>query len=530
MTDSAEAASVSRSTSSSALRVDRRTFIGTSLAAGAGLLAAACGSSPTVSKAASTAPAGSDLGAIEHVVFLMQENRSFDHYFGAYRGVRGFDDHPVGNLGSFAQPYAANLTNEPVGKVLPFHLAVAGGAGECTHDLEHNWPAQHLCWNKGAMDAFVATHSSARFEGPGYGPLTVGYHTRADIPYHYALADAFTICDNYHCSVLGPTHPNRLMSVSGTIDPAGLHGGPVLITNSDPTAKFSVSWPTMPEVLDDAHVSWKVYTPPGEAYRVTSPLVMAISDGILQYFSQYSDPSTSLYQKAFLPTFPDDFARDVHAGTLPAVSWIIPPTGYDEHPPSPPALGAWFIDQVLQTLVSNQDVWSKTVLFVMYDENDGFFDHVAPPVPPAGTPGEYLTIDPLPAVADGIAGPIGLGYRVPMLVLSPFSRGGYVSSDVFDHTSQLRFLEERFDVRAPNISAWRRRTVGDLTSTLQMGAARQSVPVLPSTSADTPAGVASLGCDALDIAQIRTDQPHYPLPSPQRMPVQEAGRARPVPR
>jgi phospholipase C len=180
--------------------------------------------------------------------------------------------------------------------------------------------------------------------------------------------------------------------------------------------------------------------------------------------------------------------------------------------------------------VSNRDVWSKTVLFVMYDENDGFFDHVAPPVPPAGTPGEYLTIDPLPAVANGIAGPIGLGYRVPMLVVSPFSRGGYVSSEIFDHTSQLRFLEERFDVRAPNISTWRRRTVGDLTSTLQMGAPRPSVPVLPSTSADTPGGVASLGCDALDVAQIRTDQPLYPLPNPQRMPVQEAGPARPVPR
>ena len=166
MTDSTGAPPVRRSTGSTAHRVDRRTFIGTSLAAGAGLLAAACGgASPTVSKAASTAPAGSDLGAIEHVVYLMQENRSFDHYFGTYRGVRGFDDHPVGTLGSFAQPYAGNHTNEPVGKVLPFHLAVAGGAGECTHDLEHNWLAQHQCWNKGAMDAFVATHSSARVRG-----------------------------------------------------------------------------------------------------------------------------------------------------------------------------------------------------------------------------------------------------------------------------------------------------------------------------------------------------------------------------
>ena len=114
---------------------------------------------------------------------------------------------------------------------------------------------------------------------------------------------------------------------------------------------------------------------------------------------------------------------------------------------------------MIGTLVSNPEVWAKTVLFIMYDENDGFFDHVPPPTPPPGTPGEFLTVDPLPASAYGVAGPIGLGFRVPMLVVSPFSRGGYVCSDIFDHTSQLRFLETRFGVQAPNISAWRRKTV-----------------------------------------------------------------------
>ena len=143
----------------------------------------------------------------------------------------------------------------------------------------------------------------------------------------------------------------------------------------------------MPEVLEDAGVSWKVYTPPDAQYRVDSPLVMLVSDAILPYFSQYSSPTSPLYQKAFVPTFPNDFAQDVKNGTLPKVSWIIPPLGYDEHPPAPPALGAWFIDQALQTLISNTEVWSKTVLFVMYDENDGIFDHVPPPTPPAGHAG-----------------------------------------------------------------------------------------------------------------------------------------------
>ena len=152
------------------------------------------------------------------------------------------------------------------------------------------------------------------------------------------------------------------------------------------------------------------------------------TDSVLPYFSQYENPSSPLYQKAFLPTFPRDFAADVQSGQLPKVSWIFTPVGYDEHPPAPPFLGEWFTDQVLRTLVSNPDVWSKTVLFHMYDENDGFFDHVAPPVAPPGTDGEYLTVHPLPDDADGFAGPIGLGFRVPMLVISPFSRGGHVCS------------------------------------------------------------------------------------------------------
>ncbi len=510
-------------------RFNRRAFLGGALATGTGVMAATYGLPSTVAQAAATSPAGSDLGAIEHVVFLMQENRSFDHYFGTYRGVRGFDDHRKDDLGAFSQPFSANTTRAPIGRQLPFHLDVATDMGECTHDLNHFWLAQHLSRNGGAMDRFVETHTSTQYDGQEYGVLTMGYHTRADLPYHYALADAFTICDGYHCSILGPTHPNRLMSISGTIDPDGKNGGPVLITNPSPDARFSVNWPTMPEVLEDARVSWKVYSPPGAEYQASSPEVLFFSDAILPYFSQYSNPMSPLYQKAFTPTFPNDFANDVQSGTLPKVSWIIPPVGYDEHPPAPPALGAWFIDQVLQTLIAQPDVWSKTVLFVMHDENDGFFDHVPPPTPPPGTPGEYVTVDPLPTAAQGVAGPLGLGVRVPMLVVSPFSRGGYVCSETFDHTSQLRFLEERFGVRAPNISAWRRKTVGDLTTTLQPARAVTTVPSLPSTSKDTVSALAFLGCQAGDINETRGNQPIYPLAAVQTMPTQEPGTARRVP-
>ncbi len=350
----------------------------------------------------------------------------------------------------------------------------------------------------------------------------MGYYTRADLPFYYALADAFTICDNYHCSVLGPTHPNRLMSLSGTIDPTGAAGGPVLITNEAADAVYSVHWDTMPEVLEDAGVSWKVYNPVGTIYTETFFQQHGIlSDAILPYFSQYQNPQSALYQKAFLPQYPNDFVSDIRAGTLPAVSWLIPPVGYDEHPSSPPALGEWYTSQVLSALVSNPEVWSKTVLFHMYDENDGFFDHVPPPVAPNGTPGESVTVSPLPGDAGGFAGPVGMGFRVPMLVLSPFSRGGHVASQVFDHTSQLRFLEERFGVKAPNISAWRRKTAGDLTSTLHMSKRDATVPKLPSTSKDQMADVEALGCTEPQILEIDNTMPSYPVPARQVMPTQE---------
>jgi phospholipase C len=456
------------------------------------------------------------------VICLMQENRSFDHYFGSYRGVRGFSDRSGMTLGSFAQPFALNTSSQPVGVQLPFHLDSRSGLGECTHDLNHDWLTQQLSLDDGAMDAFVKTHTLARFDGNPGGLLTMGYYRRSDLPYHYALADAFTICDAYHCSILGPTHPNRLMALSGTIDPAGTHGGPVLTTKTAPEALFSARWTTAPELLEDAGVSWKTYTTPGEGFYAPNPLA-GFGDAILPYFAQYKNPNTPLYKKAFLPTFPGDFAHDVHTGTLPSVSWIISPNGYDEHPPTPPAFGAWFIDRVLRTLISNRAVWSKTVVFITYDENGGFFDHVAPPVAPLGTPGEYVTATPLPPTASGVTGPLGLGFRVPMLVVSPFSRGGYVSSDVFDHTSQIQFLEQRFGVRANAISRWRRQTVGDLTTTLRLSRANLVSPTLPSTTQFRTRALGVEGCTWSDVHETNTNQPAYPMSSVQTMPTQETG-------
>ena len=498
------------------LRISRRQLLAAGTAAGVGVIGAACSQAPsasTVAKSAAVRPAGSDLGAVEHVIFLMMENRSFDHYYGTYPGVRGFDDHPPGDLGAFSQPYQPPGSNSADGRLLPFHLdSVGTDIADCTFDLTHDWGPQHECRADGAMDAFVRVHTADGNEGPDYGVLTMGYYTRADLPYYYALADAFTICDGYHCSVLGPTHPNRLMQMSGTLDPAGKAGGPVIFTNGSPSALFSVHWDTMPEVLEDAGVSWKYYNPPGPLYSIESMREIGLTtDSVLPFFSQYEKSSSPLHQKAFLPSFPQDFTHDVQRGTLPKVSWISTPVGYDEHPPAPSFLGEWFTDQVLRILLSNPEVWSKTVLFHMYDENDGFFDHVPPPVAPPGTDGEFLTTHPLSTDAGGFAGPIGLGFRVPMLVLSPFSRGGRICSETFDHTSQLLFIQERFDVQAPNVSDWRRKTVGDLTATLHMKQSDTSVPHLPPTSND-PGYIALKGCTQGDLLGIATNQPVYPPP------------------
>lgn len=444
--------------------------------------------SRTLTRAASVRAAGSDLGAVEHVVFLMQENRSYDHYFGTYPKGRGFDDHPAHRLGVFAQAYPGGKSMVPPKVLLPFRLR--SPRDECTKDLTHNWGPMHKCWNHGKMNNWVRVHTGSEGEGNPTGALTMGYYTRKELPFYYSLADHYTLGDAYHCSILGPTHPNRLMQMSGTIDPAGKHGGPVTDTSISPDVKWTATWTSAPEVLEDKGISWKVYQPSNadlasmgarasmysqlasypiwapSNYDPNSPSVMFTSDNVLLYFKAYQDDTTTLHQKAFGPTFPAEFSNDVKNGTLPAVSWIIPPLSFDEHASASPDHGMWFVQAVLNELTQNRAVWSKTVVFLMYDENDGLFDHVSPPTAPAGTRGEYLTAATISSTTDGIRGPLGLGVRVPLLVISPFSRGNHVAHETFDHTSQLKFLETRFGVQMPNISHWRRKTVGDLTSTL----------------------------------------------------------------
>jgi len=454
----------------------------------------------------------SKLTDIEHVVILIQENRSFDHYFGSYRGVRGFADQST----AFHQPDPANTTNAPTGVLLPFHLDTATTNAACTHDITHDWVSQHQSWNNGAMDGFV----SSRLAGnPNDAVLTMGYYTRADIPYYYALADGFTICDNYFCSVMGPTHPNRLYTMAASLDPDGKNGGPILQTViANRSALYGrLTYTTMPEQLQARGISWKIYSTPDETI-----LGGILSDNVLSYFKNFQDPASALRQNAFGPQFPVDFLTDLASGNLPEVSWLVESVLTSDHPPSPSIFGENALSLILDALAANPALWAKTVLFVTYDENGGFFDHVAPVTAPPGTPGEYVTApavpDPTVIGSPAITGPIGLGFRVPMLVVSPFSRGGFVSSDLFDHTSVLRFLETRFGAEVPNLSAWRRAAVGDLTSALNFKKPDQSLPNLPSTLPAIPQAI--LQC----AANLAGTTP-YTVPSPQTLPTQESGTA-----
>jgi phospholipase C len=505
----------------------RRELLRAGTVAGAALCAGSLLPRSVVAEALA-GPRCGGLDDIEHVVILIQENRSFDHYFGTYPGVAGFADRGVlsltdgSGLSIFAQPgYPRGYEGD---HLHPFHLD-SFDKGECTNDIDHSWGCQHVCWHGGRLDRFVRAHIAV--DGYLNGPLTMGYYSRPDLDFYYALADAFTICDHYHCSVIGPTDPNRLYAMSGTLDPTGEHGGPILSTSATRVQRYgTLTWTTMPERLQAEGISWRLYGDPRGNYGAN----------VLPYFKSFhTDPV--LAANGLAPTFPGTFEGDVSAGRLPQVSWILAPVFSSEHPPAPIEYGQVVAARTLNALVSNPAVWARTALFITHDENGGFFDHVPPPTAPPGTAGEHLTVSPLRSEAAGAAGPVGLGFRVPMLVVSPFSRGGLVCSETFDHTSLLRFIETRFGVEVPNLSPWRRSATGDLTSAFSFADRDMSMPSLPKPSlADLrvtmtgPAAGAPWSFFANSGSSIealeRTSVAPYPVTVNSAPPGQEPGRRR----
>ncbi|WP_143265555.1 alkaline phosphatase family protein, partial [Amycolatopsis lexingtonensis] len=366
----------------------RRRFLGGVAAAGAlGALP------PGMAEALAEPRATGSLSDVEHVVVLMQENRSFDHYYGTMRGVRGY-----GDRSAIVQPNGQDIFHQPDsgrgdGKyLLPFRVDTTKVDGQDLGDLGHGWTDQHQAIAGGANDAWI----------PAKGEMTMGYFGQGDIPFHRALADAFTVCDHYFCSVQGPTTPNRLYLFTGTIDAEGKAGGPANYNPADYKPVFS--WTTYPERLQQHGVSWKVYANK-EVGDASGSFVGDYGDNPLWLFQAYHQDYTSeLSRRAsvFQTWGPDsgqgkdvdhvlaEFKADCASGSLPKVSWIVAPYGYCEHPEARPVDGAAYTQTVLNALWANPKLWESTVVLINYDENDGFFDHVAPPIAPSGTAGEYI--------------------------------------------------------------------------------------------------------------------------------------------
>ncbi|MBV9639704.1 MAG: phospholipase C [Mycobacteriaceae bacterium] len=507
--------------------LSRREFLAKVAAAG-GTAFLASWAEPVIEKAYAMGPSQGSLNDIEHIVLFMQENRSFDHYFGTLSGVEGFGHDPANPNPAFLQKgwNPQTRTVDPNGVTIPFRLDTTNGpslTGECINDPDHTWIGMHEAYNGGGNDHWLPM--SAQSRSVGNVPALMGYYQRQDIPIHYLLADAFTICDHYHCSLLGPTMPNRLYWLSATINPEGDKGGPMLV---QPTVlpKLTYSWRIMPENLQDAGVTWKVYD-----NKALGPINQVIFDGLVGSFKQAADPNSQLFLRGIAPTYPVTLAADVAANTLPQVSWVVPPVIECEHPALPAAVGAVGIVNLLRILTSNPQVWEKTAVIVSYDENGGFFDHVTPPTAPPGTSGEYIadSVDVNSVTGSGgIRGPIGLGYRVPCFVISPYSRGGLVAHETFDHTSQLRLVGRRFNVPVPNLTAWRASVTGDMTSAFNFAANPDSshpdwgapllraLPGLPLCLPNAVLGTANLGIPD-------------PVPYPQTMPVQETTPSRGTP-
>src|SRR6202161_3309925 len=489
------------------------TGLGAAAAAAAGLSAAPAGAAVDGSSAAAKAlPKGwsGTIADVKHVVILMQENRSFDHYFGTLRGVRGFGDKQAltyqDGTSIFQQPDPARTD---LGHLLPYQLT-----NQIDADLDHSWDGDHAARNGGLWNNFV----------PAKTEETMGYFTRDEIPFQYAVADAFTICDGYHQAIMGPTSPNRMYWWTGTS--SGWTSNPndyeVDFGSDAGTAEVT----TYPELLQKAGVDWQVYTNDqvGNSGSYPEFFLGDFGDNPLWFYQQYHTSNSrnagtsELADRGAVTPWQTDagapplsethaayvlssFINDVKNNTRPQVSCIVAPAGYCEHPSYTPDYGAHYVNTVLQTLMSNPELWKNTALFITYDEHDWFFDHQLPPFPQPTVTDEYI---------DGL--PIGPGSRVPMLICSPWTRGGYVDSNVYNHTSMLEFLAAWTGVKPANVTPWRASVTGDLTTAFDFKHPDFSVPENIPTLDQTWA-----------LTQLTGGSTTPPAEGAQKMPAQEPG-------
>lgn len=541
---------------------------------------------------------GSTFYDAEHIVFLMQENRSFDHMFGSLNGVRGFNDPRLHKLPNKNKVWLQD--DEKGNTYAPFHVDINKTKITWQGGLPHSWKDQVAARNKGNYDKWVPIKSS----------MCLGYYKREDVPFYYALADAFTVCDHSFCSSLTGTTPNRLFFWTGTIRPEQNGSSVAVVSNSQAESQENtfVDWHTFAELLEDNSIDWKVYqnelwTPKLEGEGIDDWLGN-YGDNPLEYikrhnvklsayfrkngdhtsrpkltaaevtekYNKLSKREQNLIDKAFCTnidapkdylklapyTYTDDqgveqtiqipegdifyqFRKDVDNGTLPTVSWLVAPQKFSDHTSSP-LYGTWYVSEALDILTKNPEVWKKTIFILTYDENDGYFDHIPPFVVPnpkdksSGKVSEKLNVDV--DFETKAQSPIGLGYRIPMIIASPWSKGGYVNSQVFDHTSSLMFLEKFLSkkkgktIKSNNISGWRRAICGDLTSAFRpynngdytMPATQKKETVINNiqNAKNKPAQVTPTALSNTEIDKINANPAFSPLSS-SFMPKQEPG-------
>lgn len=254
----------------------------------------------------------------------------------------------------------------------------------------HTWQSIHREWQHGSMDGFYTTN----------GNTAMGYYDGSDLNYYYALADHFTLCGRSFGSILGPTVPNRLALYAGT------SGG----VTTDSLDHGSLDYPTIVDLLEAQQISWKCYN-------------LGLGNGTfgdlehfnpLVFFKRWVNDARLRFDE-------DDYYRDLKKGTLPQVSFLITEFFISEHPPTDIRMGQHKMGEVINALVASS-AWQRSALFLTYDEGGGFFDHVAPPQLDA----------------------YGLGMRVPTLLISPYARRGYISNQLYEHASILKFIERRF--------------------------------------------------------------------------------------
>jgi phospholipase C len=536
---------------------------------------------PVIQRAMAINPEpGSTFYDAEHIVFLMQENRSFDHQLGTLQGVRGYNDPRAIQLPDKNKVWFQS--NKDGDTYAPFRLNIKDTKVAWMGSVPHGWTDQTDAMNDGKYDKWLDT-KKPRNKDYGHIPLTMGYCDREDFPFYYSLADAFTVCDHNFCSSITGTHPNRYYFMTGTVREKNEVESIAHLWNISNYEYPELEWKTYPERLEEKGIAWKVYqnelTMGYGLKGEESAWLSNFGTNVLEYFKAYnvrfheggianlqskrenilktiadlekesgdekvatriaaakrllknietaqtkfnkdtlanlSAKDKVLNSKAFSTNIADEFfheltaiqyndngtertmnvpkgdvfhqfREDVKNGTLPTVSWLMPPAHFSDHP-GQPWFGPWYVSEAMEILLENPDVWKKTIFIVTYDENDGYFDHLPPYIVPnpykENTGKVSAGIDPKldfatrdqqtnpSSVASNIReGSIGLGYRVPMIVASPWSRGGYVNSEVFDHTSSLQFLEtfleKKFNkkVKEENITQWRRTICGDLTS------------------------------------------------------------------